>query len=76
MAGFSVQQAKRIVADLFEPRPAVYWVDFLLSIAVGYAAGLVYLIWPPFSSRKRKAATSIISPVSASTPVLSISIAI
>ena len=49
IAGFSIQQAKRIVADLFEPRPAVYWVDFLLSIAVGYAAGLVYLIWPPFS---------------------------
>jgi fatty acid desaturase len=49
MASFSIQQAKRIVADLFEPRPAVYWVDLLLSVGIGYGAGLVFLIWPPFS---------------------------
>ena len=32
---FSVGEARRIVQDLFEPRPLIYWTDFLLSISVG-----------------------------------------
>ncbi len=32
---FSVGQARRIVADLFPPKPWIYWADFLGSIIVG-----------------------------------------
>ncbi|MBL8828389.1 MAG: fatty acid desaturase [Planctomycetaceae bacterium] len=35
-AEFSVAQARQIVRDLFEPRPAVYWIDFLLTMSIGY----------------------------------------
>ena len=48
-AGFSIQQAKRIVDDLFEPRPATYWTDFLVSLAIGYGAALVFLLQPLLS---------------------------
>lgn len=34
---FSIGEARRIVSDLFEPRPVLYWIDFLCSIGVGYA---------------------------------------
>lgn len=33
---FSIGEARHIVRDLFEPRPWVYWTDFLASIFVGY----------------------------------------
>lgn len=49
--GFSIREARGIVRDLFEPKPAIYWCDFLTSMAVG--AGCVYasrwlpaLSWP------------------------------
>ncbi len=32
---FSIGQARSIVRDLFEPKAAVYWTDFLLSIGIG-----------------------------------------
>ena len=32
---FSIREAREIVKDLFKPRPAVYWTDFLLSMGVG-----------------------------------------
>jgi fatty acid desaturase len=32
----AVHQAKRIVADLFVPRPAIYWADFLTTIFTGH----------------------------------------
>ena len=35
-AELSLNEAKRIVADLFEPKPLLYWCDFLASIAFGY----------------------------------------
>jgi fatty acid desaturase len=35
---FSLAQARRIVADLFQPRPWIYWTDFLVTIAIGHAA--------------------------------------
>jgi fatty acid desaturase len=34
-SNFSIREARAIVRDLFEPNPAVYWIDFLLSMAVG-----------------------------------------
>lgn len=44
-----IQRARRLVADLLVPWPAVYWADFLASLAVGYGAALVYLEAAPFS---------------------------
>lgn len=35
---FSISQARGIVADLFEPSPAIYWTDLLLSAGVGYTS--------------------------------------
>ena len=35
-AEFSVQEARRIVQDLFEPSPAIYWTDLLLAATVGF----------------------------------------
>jgi len=35
---FSVSRARAVVRDLFQPRPAIYWADFLASIAVAYAS--------------------------------------
>lgn len=32
---FSVREAREIVRDLFEPRPVIYWTDFLLTMALG-----------------------------------------
>jgi fatty acid desaturase len=32
---FSIREARSIVRDLFEPKAAIYWADFLLSMAVG-----------------------------------------
>jgi fatty acid desaturase len=37
---FSIGQARGIVKDLFDPNPAVYWADFLLSMLVGAACFL------------------------------------
>lgn len=38
VSGFSVARARHIIADLFHPKPWVYWVDFLISAAIGYSA--------------------------------------
>lgn len=46
---FSVQEAKSIVDDLFERRPLVYWVDFLLTTAVAYGFAALYLTAPDLS---------------------------
>ena len=37
-ADFSLRDARRLVHDLFEPRPWIYWTDFLLSIGIGFGA--------------------------------------
>lgn len=37
---FSIAEARRIVQDLFEPDPRIYWADFLLSLGVGSASFL------------------------------------
>ncbi len=44
---FSIGEARHIVRDLFEPRPAIYWADFLGSMAVG---GVCYLAMPRVAS--------------------------
>jgi fatty acid desaturase len=44
--GFSLREARGIIGDLFEPRPGIYWGDFLLTLAVGYGTGLLYLTQP------------------------------
>jgi fatty acid desaturase len=46
---FSTQQAKAIVADLFEPNAAIYWSDFLLTATVGYGCVAAYLMAPVWS---------------------------
>ena len=46
----SIQQARRLVADLLVPNPAIYWADFLASLTVGYGAALVYLEAAPWSA--------------------------
>jgi fatty acid desaturase len=35
---FSLRDARRLVSDLFEPRPWIYWTDFLVSIGIGLGA--------------------------------------
>ncbi|MBI3836975.1 MAG: fatty acid desaturase, partial [Planctomycetia bacterium] len=47
---FSLAQARHLVKDLFTPNPAIYWADFLLSIAGGSICfGLVRRVLTPFS---------------------------
>lgn len=48
-AVFSPAQARAIVTDLFEPRPLIYWTDFLASLAVGYTAAAIYMAAPALS---------------------------
>lgn len=38
-----IVRARRLVADLLVPRPAIYWIDMFVSIVVGYGAATVYL---------------------------------
>jgi len=40
---------RRIVADLFAPKPLVYWADFLSSVTVGWAAFAAVLSLPASS---------------------------
>lgn len=45
----ALAEARALVRDLFTPRAAVYWPDFLFHIVLGWAA-LVATIWlPPWS---------------------------
>lgn len=43
---FSLTQARSIITDLYTPSPAIYWLDFLITILLGHLlAGLVrYLL--------------------------------
>ena len=41
---FSLAKTRRIVGDLFEPRPLVYWTDFTLSIFTGHSLFLA-AVW-------------------------------
>lgn len=52
VSGFSVARARHIIADLFTPRPWIYWTDFLTSTAIGNVGLMVCLTavrdWPRF----------------------------
>lgn len=43
-AEFSVAEARQVVQDLFEPKPFIYWIDFLASMTVG-ALSLIGSRW-------------------------------
>ena len=47
---FPVQQARRIVADLFDRRSWIYWVDFLASITLAYGLAWIYFTAPAWSA--------------------------
>jgi fatty acid desaturase len=44
------RQVRDIVKDLLTPSPAIFWTDFLCSIAVGHAALWIYVSAPNFSA--------------------------
>jgi len=47
---FSLAQTRHIVKDLFEPNPAIYWADFLLSTFAGMATFVIMRrVLTPFS---------------------------
>lgn len=46
---FSLGDARRIVHSLFDPKPHIYWLDFVGSLVVGYGAAGIYLEAPAFS---------------------------
>lgn len=39
----TIREARKLIGDLMVPKQWVYWVDFLLSTAVGYTSALIYL---------------------------------
>lgn len=44
-------ERRRVVSDLFAPRPLLYWTDFLLSAALGWTAFVLCVIsagWIPY----------------------------
>jgi len=43
LATDSIKQARSIVADLFEPRPILYWADFFGSMIVAYGCATLVL---------------------------------
>lgn len=48
-SAFSVAAARALVNDLFTPNPWIYWPDFLITTAIGYAATALYLTADNFS---------------------------
>jgi fatty acid desaturase len=50
--GFDVGQARRIVGDLFQHRPLIYWADFLVTLTIGYTASYCYYSAPIGSARQ------------------------
>jgi fatty acid desaturase len=49
-ATFSFREARRILGDLFVHRPAIYWADLVVTLAIGYGCAALYLnapiAWP------------------------------
>lgn len=45
-----IREAHQVIADLFERRPAVYWIDLLLSAGVAWTATVIYFLAPAFSA--------------------------
>jgi fatty acid desaturase len=44
-----IRQAKQICADLMQPRQAIYWFDFLVSVSIAWTSLFVCLFSPMFS---------------------------
>ncbi|QEG42731.1 fatty acid desaturase family protein [Roseimaritima ulvae] len=44
-----LRQANRIVADLQQPNPWIYWIDFLASMTLGYGAAMMFFNAPWWS---------------------------
>lgn len=44
------EHARRLVGELFERSPAIYWIDFVLSAAAGWALAAVYFTAAPWSA--------------------------
>jgi fatty acid desaturase len=45
------RESKRLVSDLHNPRPAIYWTDLLLSALIGWTAFAAAVAWEPLSRR-------------------------
>jgi fatty acid desaturase len=43
---FSLAESRHIIRDLFEPKPLVYWGDFLLTIMVGHVGFSIVRLLP------------------------------
>ncbi len=48
-ARFPMAEAQRLVEDLNEPHPLIYWADFLCCVVVGWAAFVAAMLLPDFS---------------------------
>ena len=46
---FPLAQARELIRDLYQPNPWIYWADFLLSSALGWASFIATLKAPLFS---------------------------
>lgn len=46
---FSRREIKKLVQDLFTPKPLLYWADFLITLSIGYGFAAIYLTAPAFS---------------------------
>ena len=44
-----MRQSRAILDGLFTHRPAVYWIDLVITLTIGYGAATVYLGAPAFS---------------------------
>ena len=47
--GLPLPQLKKMLEDCFQPKPWIYWTDFLLSSAIGYGAFVLTEFLPLFS---------------------------
>jgi fatty acid desaturase len=43
---FDAREARAIVADLFEPKPWLYWLDMIVSATIAYSAASAYFLLP------------------------------
>lgn len=46
---FPLTEARELVRDLFAPNPAIYWLDFLFHVTLGWGAFYLALMSPGFS---------------------------
>ncbi len=46
MAESTYKVARNLVQDLFQPKPWIYWTDFLLSLTVAYTAAILFIKVP------------------------------